>query len=315
MDFINEQSERIKTARKRQEDKCQSYLKQLDDQEAIIKKRYESLDKKGHEICIKFGNPTGSGNDILTINAGGKLITVRRDKLCQIEGSTLEKLFCGRWDKKLPRDGKGHIFLNCNSACFQLIVDYLNELAISPPDNLPESPTFDDNYDDIMLRQYLELFGLCNFVNRDPLPTKIDSGIISTSTPNALDILHEWLDEEGEDGELNLLYRMTRDNKTVDPSIPRPSDSPELISFHDKCNEQGATVSLIRTVVEDDMVIGGFSNTGWGDELTEIVKFGGHSADKAFLFVSIGEAMKKMKLLDPNDPEAKAILVQCLVVT
>ena len=46
MDFINKQSEHIKAARKRQEDKYQSYVKQLDDQEAVIKKRYESFDEK-----------------------------------------------------------------------------------------------------------------------------------------------------------------------------------------------------------------------------------------------------------------------------
>ena len=130
MDFINKQSDHIKAARQRQEDKYQSYMKQLDDQEAVIKKRYESFDEKVHDIRNKFENPTASGNDILTINAGGKLIAVRRDKLCQIQGSRLEKLFCGRWDKKLPRDSEGRIFLNCNSSCFQLIVDYLNELAI-----------------------------------------------------------------------------------------------------------------------------------------------------------------------------------------
>ena len=122
-------------------------------------------------------------------------------------------------------------------------MDYLNELAISPPDNLPKEPTFDDNYDDIMLRQYLELFGLCNFVNRDPLPTKIDSEIINTPV-HALDILHEMLDEDGEDGDLHLLYRMTRDSKPLDPSDAR---SPELYSFHDNCNEQGATLSLMKT--------------------------------------------------------------------
>jgi len=300
MDFINKQSERVKAARTRQEDEYQSYMKQLDDREAIIKKRYESFDEKVH-ICNKFGNPTASGNDILTINAGGKLITVRRDKLCQIQGSRLEKLFCGRWDKKLPRDSEGNIFLNCNPKCFQLIVDYLNELAISPPDNLPKEPTFDNNYDDIMLRQYLELFGLCNFVNRDPLPTKIDSACISTSTPKSVDILHEWLDEEGEDGKLHLLYRMTRD-KPVERSDPSWWPN-ELRSFHDNCNEQGATLSLMKTT--QGIVFGGYSNTGWGDEYTEIVEFGFHRADKAFLFIlSDNAGAKKMKLLDPNDPGA-----------
>ena len=58
MDFINEQSELIKAARKRQEDKYQSYMKQLDDQEAVIKKRYDSFDEKLHDIyAISLGTP------------------------------------------------------------------------------------------------------------------------------------------------------------------------------------------------------------------------------------------------------------------
>ena len=138
-------SKRITTAREKEEDEYQRYLKQLNNAEAKIKSRYATLHAKINANTEKFGNTTASSDDIIEINAGGKIIVTRREKLCQIEGSRLEALFCGRWDKKLPRDSKGRIFLNVNPTCFQIIVDYLNELAISSPDNLPTEPRFEDD--------------------------------------------------------------------------------------------------------------------------------------------------------------------------
>lgn len=55
MDFINKQSDHIKAARQRQEDKYQSYMKQLDDQEAVIKKK--SFDEKVHDNATNLRTP------------------------------------------------------------------------------------------------------------------------------------------------------------------------------------------------------------------------------------------------------------------
>ena len=293
-------SKRITTAREKEEDEYQRYLKQLNNAEAKIKSRYATLHAKINANTEKFGNTTASSDDIIEINAGGKIIVTRREKLCQIEGSRLEALFCGRWDKKLPRDSKGRIFLDVNPTCFQIIVDYLNELAISSPDNLPTEPRFEDDcYDDAMLRQLIYLFGLCDFVGRYPLPKMVDTEVIPGL--ESVDILHDWLHEEGEDGELNLIYRMTRDSQTEDPDIQLRGA--ELISFHAKCNQKGSTVSLIKT--EEGFVFGGYTNTSWGDEYGG---FGPQPADKAFVFYLIKhEGARKMRLYDPTDPSA----IQC----
>ena len=65
-------------------------------------------------------------------------MSVTRDTLTQIKGTRLEALFIGRWDKRLPRDGEGRVFLDINPKCFEVVLDYLNERKIAPPDCSPE---------------------------------------------------------------------------------------------------------------------------------------------------------------------------------
>jgi len=47
---------------------------------------------------------------------------------------SLAALFSGRWENQLQRDTHRRIFLEMFPSCFQSIVDYLNELKMSPPD-------------------------------------------------------------------------------------------------------------------------------------------------------------------------------------
>lgn len=126
-----------------------------------------------------------SSEDLVEINAGGKIIIARRSTLTQMKGTRLEALFSGRWDKRqvhlllvcwtkqcqysqlpttqyhrrLQRDGKGRIFLDVNPICFQSIVDYLNELVISPP-NFPSEPPHVESELKHILRHQLDLFGI-----------------------------------------------------------------------------------------------------------------------------------------------------------
>ena len=76
-----------------------------------------------------------------------------------MKGTRLEALFSGRWDKKLQRDNSGRIFLDVNPVCFQAIVDYLNELVISPPNSPSEPPHVESELNHI-LRHQLDLFGI-----------------------------------------------------------------------------------------------------------------------------------------------------------
>ena len=128
--------------------------------ESKLNERMDELNNKKQQIAETNGNTNISGDDLIGINAGGKIIAAKRSTLTQLDGTRLEALFSGRWDKKILRDSHGRIFLDVNPKCFQAIVDYLTELLISSEDNLPKLlPSVDDDEKDIM-NQHIDLFGL-----------------------------------------------------------------------------------------------------------------------------------------------------------
>ncbi|KAL3768632.1 hypothetical protein ACHAW5_004327 [Stephanodiscus triporus] len=245
-------------------------------------KRLNELNIKKHEIAEANGNLDAADNDLVEINAGGKVIVAKRSTLTQIQGTRLEALFSGRWDKKLLRDSHGRIFLDVNPTCFQAIVDYLSERMISSEDSPPSPPSVDDERAHILQCQ-LELFGLL-----DKVPTIdvdfSDSSIIRDA--GHCTALYDWLKEDGSDGELSLLYRGSSDG------LSGPA-------FHSKCDNMGCTLTIIETSC--GKVIGGYSNTSWTSR-------GSYSAaNKAFLFALSGGGISspcKMKLKNVENQHA-----------
>uniref|UniRef100_A0A7R9VW80 Potassium channel tetramerisation-type BTB domain-containing protein n=1 Tax=Pseudictyota dubia TaxID=2749911 RepID=A0A7R9VW80_9STRA len=110
-----------------------------------ISARYEELRQEKERLLHENGRIDAAADDVIEINAGGELIVVTRRTLTQIEGSLLEALFSGRWEKKLLRDEQGRVFLDVNSVSFRAIVDYLTELNISSPDSSVPFPLGDDD--------------------------------------------------------------------------------------------------------------------------------------------------------------------------
>eukprot|EP00985_Skeletonema_marinoi_P009602 scaffold4475_cov142-Skeletonema_marinoi.AAC.1 len=154
----------------------------------------------------------------------------------------------------------------------------MNELAISSEDDPPVPPTVDDELQHILVHQ-LNLFGLT--VDDD---SQIDSNIITQHSD--VTILHNWLEEDESGGELELLYRSSRDGLTS-------------ADFHSKCDSKGPTVVIIETA--EGGVIGGYTNTAW----TSYNDYA--SANKAFLFALSGFGLLspcKMKLKNANDQYA-----------
>ena len=158
------------------------------------------MNRKKHEISQANGNLNAADDDLVEINAGGKLIVAKRSTLTQIQGSWMEALFSGRWDKKLMWDSHGRIFLDIDPICFQAIVDYLTEMTISSKDSPPSSPSVDDEHKLILTHQ-LKLFGLVP----DCSPSLPDRVIVKDARDSVR--LHEWLVEDDQDGEFILLYR------------------------------------------------------------------------------------------------------------
>ena len=161
----------------------------LQEKENQLLDRFAKLEEEKLKAASANGKTDVSEDDVLEINAGGKVIAVKRATMMQLQGSRFEAMFSGRWDKKLARDGSGRIFLDVNSDCFQAIVDYMNELAISSEDELPTPPTVEDELHHILTHQMV-LFGLS-----DALAPYINSNIITQHSDATT--LHNWLEEDG----------------------------------------------------------------------------------------------------------------------
>ena len=279
MDELIIVNKRLKTVRNNNEQDYEVKISVLDQQESLLNERLLALNRKKHEIARANGNLDAADDDLIEVNAGGKIVVAKRSTLTQIRGSRIEALFSGRWDKKIMRDSHGRIFLDVVPICFQAIVDYLNEMTISSKDNPPSPPSVDDEHIHILKCQ-LELFGL----GLDIECSIPDTNIIKDVGDWLM--LHEWLEEEGQDGDFSLLYRGSHDGHTP-------------VAFHSKCDNKGCTLTVIETTC--GTIIGGYSNTAW-------LSSGGYGmANKAFLFTLPGVGISspcKMKLNDANDTRA-----------
>ena len=67
-------------------------------------------------------------------------MSVTRDTLTLIKRTRLEAIFSGRWDKRLPRDKDGRMFLDVNYTCIRAVVEYLNDCKITNSDCAPKMP-------------------------------------------------------------------------------------------------------------------------------------------------------------------------------
>jgi len=282
--YLDKANAKLKAAHDNRERDYAAEIKRLDDKEEELLVRLSKLEEQKEKVATEHGETEDvSDDDLIEINAGGKIIAAKRGTLCQLKGTRLEALFSGRWDKKLQRDGSGRIFLDVNGDCFQAIVDYLNELAISSDEDPPEYPTVGGE-NRLILHDHLQLFGL-------PSSTLMSESNIIKDLSQVESIEH-WLQEDGSAGTMTLLYRSSRDG--LSPG-----------AFHDKCddNDSGDNVrTLVIIETKEGGIVGGYSNTPWDC-------FNGNyiGADKAFLFALSGfntTSPCKMKLKDKDDVEA-----------
>ena len=93
----------------------------LDAHDRMIDDRCSDIRLKGEELVrrqAKFANKSGTtnqGSDVIKINAGGTILTTRRDTLTVIKQSRLEIIFSGRWEMKHLCDANGNMFFDIDS--------------------------------------------------------------------------------------------------------------------------------------------------------------------------------------------------------
>ncbi|KAL7553651.1 hypothetical protein ACHAWF_016997 [Thalassiosira exigua] len=132
--------ERLKAAHDSVERDYDVIEAELNRQQSVLVERMKKINDKKLKMAQDHGNIDASDDDLVKVNAGGKIIAAKRSTLTQLVGTRLEALFSGRGDKKLQRDGSGLIFLDVNPVCFQAIVDHLNEMTISSEEDPPSPP-------------------------------------------------------------------------------------------------------------------------------------------------------------------------------
>lgn len=102
-----------------------------------IQAEWTRLDKLREKMSILYPNER---EQILEINCSGRHFLLPKSSLCNIEGSYLNHLFSDAFEPSVPKDKDGKYFLDFNSDCFAVIVDYLKLLQEKPDAPPPEIP-------------------------------------------------------------------------------------------------------------------------------------------------------------------------------
>lgn len=131
-----------------------------------------------------------SDDDIIKINAGGKIISVLRSTLCLVAtGTMFSYMFSGRWEESLKRDDNGCVFLNHDPELIELIVNFLRTKAIEDPssDKVKESPTIPEGKE-YAFRVLLNYFGLTDFFYPPPVFLLLDINNIDVIQPTGINV-------------------------------------------------------------------------------------------------------------------------------
>jgi K+ channel tetramerisation domain. len=90
-----------------------------------LDERYESLMQRKKAMLERHGGQDVKPTDIIQLNVGGRDVVASRETLTAVTGSRLEDLFSGKWENRLIRDEKGHVFLDLDSNVFEQVLEYL----------------------------------------------------------------------------------------------------------------------------------------------------------------------------------------------
>lgn len=282
------------SAKKRRENEWKRFTDMYDEAKKRLEDRAERLEEEHAEILarrsalaelnrVRDGDPFSGGAEVyedeesMEVNAGGEIVRVSRDTLTHVEGSPLEILFGGRWERRLLRDDEGRPFLDVDPTCFRRVVDLLHEYRISPPDDPPDLPVpavpREQRRDqDVVAAALLGRAASLRARTRAATAGPLDSVILTT--PERVEPLRRFLIEEGvRPTRLRSLYRGSRDGADAG-------------SFHRHCDDKGATVTVVETTCGH--VFGGYADVPWGtnDAEDDVENFDGFwvPSDRAFLF-------------------------------
>jgi len=165
------------------------------EQELLIQKRHDALDRKEQELwkqqeelasarasfeaeaaaVRKLAEPS----EVIEFNVGGTLLSARRSTLCGYD-SMLSSMFSGRWNNdNFGRDAAGRIYLELNGECFQVVLEWLRARVIDPKAPVPSAPEGKESIFDAMC-EFLQLEEIC--VNPRSRLDKNDAAVVQVSS-------------------------------------------------------------------------------------------------------------------------------------
>ena len=147
------------------QDSGRKKMKLMQDEKEKLETEKEKLQKEldtMHSLVATAANV--SDDDIIEINAGGKIIAVLRSTLTVVPDTVFAYMFSGRWEGSLKRDSNGRIFLNNDPELIKIIINYLRTKAIEDPSSnkvivCPKIPEGKEQAFEVLLNY----FGLTDF--------------------------------------------------------------------------------------------------------------------------------------------------------
>ena len=235
-EFLAQSREKVEGKRKRLED--------------IQNERVKLARSSADQETVATGEEV-EASAIIKLNVGGDTsFMTRRDTLTAIEGSRLSQLFSGRWDKVLPKDRDGRIFLDLDPVQFRALLSWPADTKHMAPGSgqgppLPAVP----------LEYQAGFWELCELLcsnkkgnsrsGRDD-NVEFESEILSSEDQQRLKtwIQHESCPSKHCTGILR--FRATRDGFAP-------------ANFHQKCDGKGPTVVSAKS--EGGHIFGGYAET------------------------------------------------------
>ncbi len=96
MDDLEQANKRLKVTLDESDRERTIQINKLEEKEKQLRDRLRKLDEEKHKTASVNGNIDASDDDVIEINAGGKVIAVKRATLTQLQGSRFEAMFSRR---------------------------------------------------------------------------------------------------------------------------------------------------------------------------------------------------------------------------
>ena len=128
----------------------------------------QALQRRKDDYATKQGGAAfapGVDDDVLTLSVGGRRIKASRAALSRAPGSRLAYMFGGgRFDRVLPCDSRGRIFLDLDANLFTKLLDFLSDTANQQGSGHRHLVIRGDEAQHIHLSRIVDYLGLRKFV-------------------------------------------------------------------------------------------------------------------------------------------------------